>query len=822
MMVLKNMNQLVQDIRFSLRMLVKNPGFTIVAVLTLALGIGANTALFSIVNGVLLNPLPYWESDRLVTLYWHTLQFERSSISYPNFLDWARENHSFSDIAAYRGDNFNLTGTGQPERVSAEMVSASFFSLLGVKPIIGRTFRTEEDQLGAGPVVLITAGLWKRRFGSSQEIVGKPITLNGTAYTVIGVIPANFRYEANNFDPHKDVFVPIGQWTDPSFHDRKVNMGMDAVARLKPSVSFAQAKADMDALGQHLAEAYPDPDKGTSITVVPLKQDLVGDIRPFLLVLLAAVGFVLLIACVNVANLLLARSTARVREISVRMALGAGRARIVGQLLIESVLLGIVGGILGLLLAFAGTRAALRLLPAALPRADEIGLDARVLLFTLLISILTGILFGLIPALKMRDTDLHETLKEGGRGSSGARHRAQGVFVVVEMALALILLAGTGLMVRSLFKLWSVNPGFDPHNVLTFFVSAPNMEASAQAERARWRAITDKLGVIPGVTAASLTAGAMPMEGDSEVPFWIEGQPKPAVPTEMKQTLFYTVQPDYLKVMRVPLRRGRFLSVNDNENSATVTVIDERFAKIAFGNEDPIGKQVNFDILGAHAEIVGVVGHVNQWGLDSDATSNIQAQCYLQMGQVPDRFVPIVSNHLGVVLRGESAPQTLGPSIRRTLQEVNGQMVMFDEQTMENVISTSLAARRFSMALLGIFSALALVMACVGIYGVIAYLVGQRTHEIGVRMALGAGRGDVLRMIVGAGARMAVVGVAIGLVFAFVLTRLIGNMLFGISAHDPLTFIAVAFLLIIIAVTATYIPAWRAAKVNPTVALHYE
>jgi predicted permease len=817
-----SMSGYLQDLRFALRMLAKNLGFTVIAVLTLALGIGANTALFSVVNGVLLNPLPYWESERLVTLYWHTPQFERSSISYPNFLDWARENHSFSDVAAYRGDNFNLTGTGEPERVSAEMVSASFFPLLGVKPLIGRTFRREEDRLGAGPVVLITEGLWKRRFGSSKDIVGHSITLNGTAYTVIGVIPANFHYEANNFDAQKDVFVPIGQWTDPSFRDRKVNMGMDAVARLKPGVSFEQAKADVDALGQHLAEAYPDPNRGTGITVLPLKQDLVGDIRPFLLVLLAAVGFVLLIACVNVANLLLARSTARIREISVRMALGAGRARIIGQLLAESVLLGIGGGILGLLLAFAGTRAALRLLPEALPRADEIGMDARVLVFTLLISVVTGILFGLVPALKMHDTDLHETLKEGGRGSSGGRHRAQGVFVVVEMALALILLAGTGLMVRSLLKLWSVDPGFDAHNVLTFFISSPTMESSAAAERARWRAVTDKLTAIPGVTAASLSAGAMPMEGDSEVPFWIEGQPKPAAPTEMKQTLFYTVQPDYLKAMRIPLKRGRFLISNDNEHSPPVTVIDDRFAKIAFGNEDPIGKRVNFDVLGVWAEIVGVVGHVNQWGLDSDASASIQAQCYLQMAQVPDRFVPIVSNHLGVVLRSEGPPMSQATSIRRSLQQVNGQMVMFDEQTMENVISTSLAARRFSMALLGIFSGLALVMACVGIYGVIAYLVGQRTHEIGVRMALGADRWDVLRMIVGAGARMAAIGVTIGLIAAFVLTRVMENMLFGISAHDPLTFLAVAFLLIVIAVAATYIPAWRAAKVNPTVALHYE
>jgi predicted permease len=816
------MGALLQDVRYGVRMLVKNPGFTAIAILTLTLGIGANTALFSVVNGVLLNALPYWQPDRLVAVYSRTPEFDRSSISYPNFLDWLRENRSFSDLAAYRGDNFNLTGVGDPERVSAEMLSASFFPLLGVKPVLGRAFRPEEDQLGAGPVVAISEGLWKRRFGSAPDALGKSLTLNGTAYTIVGVTPASFHYQANNFDYPIDVYVPIGQWNDPSFRDRKVRMGMDAVARLKPGVTLDQAKADMDALGRHLAEAYPDANKGTGISMFPLKQDVVGDIRPFLLVLLAAVGFVLLIACVNVANLLLARSTSRTRELSVRMALGAGRGRMVLQLLTESVLLGTAGGILGLLVAFAGTHAALKLLPEALPRAEEVRMDGRVLLFTLAVSVLTGVLFGLAPALKTYHTNLHETLKEGGRGSSGARHRAQGVFVVVEMALALVLLAGTGLMIRSLVKLWSVNPGFDPHNLLTFFVSSPTNDPNPDANRASWRLISGKLNAIPGMTAASLSAGAMPMGGDSEVPFWVEGQPKPVTQSEMKQTLFYLVQPDYLKVMRIPLKRGRFLSLQDSEHSPLVTVIDDRFAKIAFGNEDPIGKQVNFDILGTSAEIVGVVGHVNQWGLDSDSSATIQAQCYFHVSQIPDRFVPLISGHLGVVLRTEGSPLAQAGSIRHTLEQTNSQMVMFSTQTMDGVISNSLAARRFSMTLLGIFSVLALVMACVGIYGVISYLAGQRTHEIGVRMALGASRWTVLRMVLAEGAKMALVGVGIGVGAGFALTRLMGNMLFGISAHDPLTFVAVAFLLSAVAILASYIPAWRAAKVDPMIALRYE
>jgi predicted permease len=816
------MHELLQDLRYAFRMLVKNPGFTVIAILTLALGIGANTTLFSVVNGVLISPLPYSDPDRLVALYSRTAEFDKYSISYQNFLDWGRDNHSFSDLAAFRGDDFNLTGTGLAERVSAEMLSASFFPMLGVKPVIGRTFRPEEDQLGAGAVVLISEGLWKRRFSSDRNILGKPLTLSGNSYTVVGVIPASFHFQGNNFDSQIDVYVPIGQWNDPTFRDRKVGMGMDAIARLKPGVTFQQAMADVEAIGKHLAEEYPDADKGTGISMFPLRQDMVEDVRLFLLVLLGAVGFVLLIACVNVANLLLAQSTSRMRELSVRIALGASRGRMLRQLLTESVLLSGTGGVLGLLLALAGTHATLKLLPEALPRAEEIRVDARVLLFTFAVSVLGGILFGLVPALKTYRPDLHETLKEGGRGSSGTRHRTQGVFVVVEMALALILLAGTGLTVRSLVKLWSVNPGFDPHGVLTFFVSSPAVGSTSDASGAEWRLLNEKLNSIPGVQSASLIAAAMPFHGDSEVPFWVEGQPKPLSQSDMKQTLFYLVQPDYLKAMRVPLERGRFLSPQDTHHSSLVAVIDDRFAKLVFGNDDPLGKRINFEVLGASAEIVGIVGHVHQWGLDSDSDTRIQAQCYFEISQIEDRFVPLITNHLGVVLRTEASPLAQVASVRHALHEINRQMVMYETQTMDQIISTSLAGRRFSMILLGSFSVVALVLACVGIYGVISYLVAQRTHDIGVRIALGAGRWHVLRMVLGESAKMALLGIAIGLVAAFVLTRLMADMLFGISAHDPLTFLAVAFFLSLIAVLASYMPAWRASRVDPIIALHYE
>ena len=811
-----------QDLCYALRMLWKNPAFTAVAIITLALGIGANTALFSVVNGVLLNPLPYVQSDRLVALYSRTVDESKFSISYPNFQDWVRENRFFSSMAAYRSQDYSMTGMGDPERVPAEMVSATFFPLLGVNPVIGRTFLPEEDRLGAAPVALIGSGLWNRKFGGARDAMGKSLTLDGVAYTIVGVIPANFHYAANNFDKGKEVYVPIGQWTDPTFRDRRAGMGMDAIGRLKPGVTFQQAKSDMEAIGRHLADEYPDADKGIGVTVVPLKGDLVGDIQPLLLTLLAAVGFVLLIACINVGNLLLARSTARTQEFAIRCALGASRARMVRQLLTESIMLGVAGGSVGLVIASWGLQLALKVLPGAVPRVEEIHLDGHVLLFMLGASLFSGVLFGLAPALKDSKGDLQETLKEGGRGASGVRHRAQRVFVVVEMALALVLLAGAGLMIRSLSKLWQVSPGFDPHNVLNFSMTLPSTLKTPEAIRAHWRSINDTLNATPGVEASAMTASAMPMGGDSELPFWVEGQPKPATTGDMKISIFYLVQPDYMRVMKIPLLRGRFLSAEDKAHTHDVMVIDERFAQIHFRGQDPIGKRVNFAILNTTVEIVGVVGHVKQWGLDRDATSALQAQCYFPLEQMPDQFVPLVSRGIGVMVRTNGPSLAYESALRRTISHMNSEQVMYGARTMDEVISDSLAARRFSMELLGVFAALALVMSCVGIYGVISYIAGQRTHEIGIRMALGAERGDVLRMVVGEGAQMALVGVAIGLIAAFGLTRLLSSMLFGVSAHDPLSFTGVAVLLLSVALAACYLPARRAMKVNPLTALRYE
>ncbi|MFB3920477.1 MAG: ABC transporter permease [Terriglobia bacterium] len=812
------MNTLLQDLKYGLRMLAKNRGFTTIAVLTLALGIGANTTIFSVVNGVLLNPLPYHQPDQLVALYSKTPDFTKSSISYPNFLDWVRDNHSFSALAAYRNDDFIMTGLGEAERVPVEMISSNFFSLLGVEPLIGRSFHLEEDQLGTAPVALISEGLWKRRFGSSPEALGKTLMLNGTLYTIVGVISANFSYHAFH---RSEVYLPIGQWREPTFRNRRTAMGLNAVGRLKPGITVEQAKADMEALAEHLAEQYPETNKGSGITLLPLKKDMVGDIQPFLLVLIAAVGFVLLIACVNVANLLLARSTGRAQEFAIRTALGASGSRIVRQLLTESILLALAGGGLGLLLATWGTQFALRALPEALPRAEEIHLDGRVLLFTLAASTLAGILFGLVPALKAMRAEMHETLKEGGRGSSGGRHRAQRVFVVGEMALALILLVGAGLMIRSLAKLWKVDPGFNPHNVVTFYSSFPPMSSPA-AIRAMWRQTEESLNALPGVIAASLTVASMPLGSDSSMPFWLEDKPKPTNNAEINWAQLYIVQPGYLKVMGIPLKRGRFITAADNEHSPFVIVIDDRFAQLHFGNQDPIGRRLHIELVNITAEIVGVVGHIRQYGLDQDATAPHPAQCYFHLAQMPEMVMSLTAGGFGAAIRTEGPPLAQVASIRQAMNKVNNQQAIYATRTMDQMIAGSLAARRFLMILLGVFAALALIMSCVGIYSVISYLASQRTHEIGIRMALGADRREVLRMVLREGTRMTLLGIVIGIVGALALTRLMASMLFGISAHDPLTLASVASLLVLVGLVACYIPARRATKVDPMVALRYE
>jgi predicted permease len=816
------METLLQDVKYAVRTLAKNRSFTIVAVLTLALGIGANTALFSVANGVLLNPLPFPAPHQLVALYARRVSFERASISYPNFLDWQRDNRSFASLTAFRQDDFNLTGAGEAEHIRGEMVSADFFATLGVKLVEGRFFTANEDRIGGAPVALISAGLWTRKFGAAPNVVGQRITLNGTDYTIIGVVPASFHLRLNGFAENSDAYIPIGQWTDSVFHDRSAGLGMKAIGRLKPGVTVEQARAEMNSIANQLAEAYPVADKDSSITVMSLKQSVVGEIEPFLFVLLAAVGFVLLIACVNVANLVLARSRGRAREFAIRAALGASRGRVLRQLLTESTLIALAGGALGLSLAAWGTQGILSFVADTLPRAQEVQVDGRVLFFTLGISLLSAILFGLAPALKAARLDVQSTLKEGGRGTSGSHHRAQGVFVVAEMAMALVLLVGAGLMLRSLSRLWSVNPGFDPHHVLMFYVALPPSMDSATpaATRASLLQLRDRLGSIPGVQSVSLLRGSLPMWDDSEDPFWIAGRPKPLSDNDKYWSIWSEVEPDYLNVMGIPLVRGRFFTPDDTESSPRVAVVDEDFARRFFPGEDPVGKAFVDDYVGP-ATIVGVVGHVKQWGLDDKLA--MHAEFYLPFRQIPDRYMSRASRSTTLVLRSTVAPLSLTDTIRHQIQQMNSEEVMFSPASMDDIVyNRSVLAQRFSMILLGAFAAVALLLASVGIYGVVSYIVVERTHEIGIRVALGAQQRDVMRWVLGAGARMALVGVGIGIVAALALTRLMTNVLYGVSAADPITFFGVAVLLTLVAFAACFIPARRAMRVDPMVALRHE
>lgn len=813
------MNMLAQDLRYAVRMLKQAPGFTAIAILTLGLGIGANTALFSVVNGVLLNPLAYPQSGQLVAIYGKTTGVEHAPVSYLNFLDWQRDSKTFSSMAIYRNQDYTLTGTGEGERLRGHMISADFFMTLGVTPIVGRTFRADDDQVGAAPVVILGGGFWKRKFASSLEVVGKTLTLNGTSYTVVGVIPPGFTF----YGQDRDVYTPIGQWGDPLFRDRRVDLSAHSVGRLRTEMTLVQARAEMEELTKNQAAVYPESNKGVGVILVAMKEDIVGNVQPFLIVLLAAVGFLLLIACANVANLLLARATGRAREFAIRASLGASHGRVVRQLLTESVLLAGVGGALGLLLAIWGTKAMIGALPGALPRAKEVSLDWRVLIFTLALSLLCGIVFGLAPALKTSRVDLQEVLKESGRGSSGARHQLQGVFVAGEVAMALVLLVGAGLMVRSLAALWRVNPGFNPSHAITFALSMPANAATTSAEtRARLRQFDDKMRAIPGVQAVSVTLGSRPMIHDSSLPFWIEGQPKPAELQEMPQAMFYLVEAGFQQAMGIKLERGRFITTQDDEHAPVVIDIDDVFARTYFPSENPVGKRVHLVSFDVTAEIVGVVGHVKQWGLGAEPKTSIQAQFDFPFMQLPEKLMPLAADSVAVVLRTDGDPTAVMGYVRRVVQEMDSRQVVYNVRTMGEVVSSSFAARRLSMILLSVFAGLALALACVGIYGVISYLVGQRTHEIGVRMALGAEDRDVMRLVIGRGARMALLGVVIGILAALGLTRLMANQLFGVSAHDPLTFAGVAALLMVVALAACYVPARRAMRVDPMVALRCE
>ena len=818
------LEELVQDVRFGARLLIKNPSFTAVVVLTLALGIGINTVIFSVVNGVLLNPLPFPHPEQLVALDESKPNFANGSISYPNFLDWRKNNHTFAAMGLARGYGFSMTGRGDAVQLSAEFLSDGYFAVLGVRPVLGREFTPADETLGAAPVAMISEDLWRNRFDGDPNVLSKTITLDGKNFSIVGVIPAPLKLQLWSFRV-SDVYAPIPQWSNSFLMLRGAGLGFHGIGRLKPGITIEQARANMDLVTRNLAAAFPDEDRGNGASMVSMKEQIVGSTRGFLVILLGAVGFVLLIACVNVANLMLARASTRGREFAVRAALGASRGRVIRQLLTESLLLGFAAGAIGLLAAAFGLKSAIHALPAALPRADEIGLDFRVFAFTSLISVATGILFGLAPAWRVAKANPQTALKEGGRGAIGANQRTLGAFAVVEVAVALVLLTGAGLMVRSLVRLWDVDPGFNAHNVETFSISMPPTMTSAtpQMIRAKHLALNERLAEVPGVTAVSQTWAAVPMAGEDDQWFWIDGQPKPRTNNDMNWVIDYIIDPDYLNVMQIPLKRGRFLSRQDDEHAPLAVVVDEVFANKYFPGQDPIGKRIDLNVFGGKAaEIVGVVGHVKQWGLDTDDSQQLRAQYYLACMQVSDDFLLGIRSGSNFMVRYDGDMARVIGGLRSTVRHMSNEQVLFGERTIENIVADSMASRRFAMILLGGFAVLALLLACVGIYGVMAYLVSQRTQEVGIRMALGARRRDVLLLVFKGAVRLAVIGMAIGVVSAIALTRLMRQLLFHVSPTDPIVIAAVCVLLMLVALAACFVPARRAASIEAMSALRTE
>jgi predicted permease len=670
--------------------------------------------------------------------------------------------------------------------------------------------------------VIIGGDLWKRKFNSDPDILGKGINLDDRSYTIVGVMAENFNFRASLFR-EAEVYVPLGQWNNPALQSRGAALALHGIGRMKPGVTIQEAQSDLERIMNDLAVAYPNTNAGNNARILPLKSRMIGRIGVILWPLLGAVGFVLLIACVNVSNLLLARSTGRTREFAIRSALGATRWRLVRQSLTEGTLLALMGGAVGLAVAAWGTKAALAALPATVPRAHEITLDGRVLLFTIGISLLTGVLSGLAPALKASRWELSESLKESGRAISG-RLRAQSMFVAVEMGLALVLLIGAGLMIRSLSALWTVDPGFKSEGVITMGLNLPPSMRNGNPEviRSALRDISDRVNSSPGIRSASFSYGAFPLADEDDLYFWRADKPKPANPNEMGSAILYIVEPSYLETMQLPLKQGRFFSDQDNENSPAVCVIDQSFAQQYFPQEDPVGKRIYLSEDEGPLQIVGVVGHVMQWSLATDDLQELQSQLYVPFRAMTNNQLSGVVSGARLVARSEGGTAGVVDSIRRIVQSQYNDSVIGSAQTMNEILSDSLAARRFSMVLLNSFAIVALLLASVGLYGVVSYLVGQRTRELGIRLALGATKIDVLRMVLGNGMKMAVAGIVLGLLGALQLTELLEQLLFGVAPIDPTTFAVIPLLLMLVALFACFVPARRATRVDPLVALRHE
>src|SRR5262245_21032170 len=810
------METLWQDLRHGARSLFKQPTFTIVAVITLALGVGANTAIFSVVHAVLLQSLPYPDADRLV-MVWETRRTNPSGqnvINMGNFFDWKEQNRVFEHMSAFGDTSVNLTSGGEPEEIPMQVATTGLFNILGVKPILGRSFATDEGKPGQPGVIVISFGLWQRRFGGDPQIIGRKLILSGNEATVIGVMPAGFNWGANAGSLTTEMAKIWSPWQIDEQNRPRRGRGYMAVARIKPGVSLAQAQAEMSAIHSRIEQQYPEFNAGWGVNLVPLRTQFAGKIRLALLVLLGAVGMVLLIACANVANLLLARAAGRRREVAVRAALGANRGRIIRQLLTESLLLAGLGGLAGLTLAWWGTDLLVSLAPPDLLNLSQVKINAAVLGFTLGITLATGVVFGLAPAFEATRLNLTESLKEGGKSAGGMRaQRLRNSLVVLEVAIALVLLLGAGLLIRSFARLQGVDPGFNAQNVLTMSVGLPRSKYDNDQKRVNFfRQAVAQMQALPGVESAG-AVNALPFASfHSGTSVDIEGRPLLPVVQKLKTGVMVT-DANYFRSMQIPLKRGRLFTDQEAAEMRHVVVINETFARQHFPNEDPLGKRVTIYMKDDNqpCEIIGVVGDSKHMGLDAE----VKPMSYWPH---PEQAYPGMT----IVIRTRGDAAAITPAARNVIRALDPDQPIADVRTMESLIGTSVARARFSALLLTIFAVVALLLASVGIYGVMAYSVAQRTHEIGLRMALGARRRDVLKLVVRRGMNLALCGVAIGVAASFALTRLMETLLFNVSATDPLTFAAIPLLLIFVAALACLIPARRASKVDPMVALRYE
>jgi predicted permease len=822
-------DDLLQDICYALRTLRRLPGFAVVALLTLALGSGATTVMFTVINGVLLKPLPYAEPGRLVTLQEKTekaTQFGNIwSLAYPNFLDCKRQTLSLA-MAAWRYSGGTIAGPGDAEYVDGFQVSSELFAILGVGLKHGRAFLPEEDRIGSAPVIIISDGLWQRRFGGRADAIGKSLVFDEKTYSIVGIAPPGFRLNGDE----GEVFTPLGQDTSPVLQNRERRAGINAVARLQPGATLSQAQSELALTGLHLAAQYPKSNAGRTFIAEPLRPE-VGDVSSTLWLLLGAVSLVLLIACANVANLLLARAVSREREFAMRVALGASRGRVVRQCLTESGLLGLAGGMLGVSLAAIGIRPFVTFWPGSLPRAEEVHLDWHVLLFALAVSFLSGILFGLAPALRIPTRSLERTLRASAKTIKGTPRRLHSGFVVSEIALAVVLLISAGILGRTLLRLSSLNPGVNVRNVLVsrMALSAATLENPARI-RAAWQDALDRARAVPGVQSAAVVDTVPMRAGYNQVSYWTTPAMPP--PNQMPLGLATSVSPDYLRVMGIPLLKGRFFNDNDRLGNEFVAIIDDVFARQTFGQEEPVGKHLwiphNLSPFPSASDapeavlVVGVVGHVRHWGLASDDQSALRAQFYYPFAQVSDHLLARWSQLMSLAVRTDIAPLNVVESLRREVRGANGDQVLHEVRTMDQLAAASLARQRFLLLLFGIFAALALLLACVGIYGVLAYLTSQRIPEFGIRMALGATARNVMGLVLRQSVGMIIAGAVVGMAAAFAAARLLEHLVPGVRSTDPVAFAAMIVVLVLAALSASLVPARRASRVDPMSALRQE